>query len=314
MTPNARPLSAQELCDAVREAVPVDAARLDRVLRVDADRGLVEVQSGTHWKTLAAHLRPGDRRAAETRTTYPTVGESLAANAAGPDGRPMVSHVESLTLVTPDGQLRRIDRAGNPGLFALVVGGQGLFGAVYSVTLRIGSLERAVAEAEAPRTLIASLSPLLSPLARTLALLVPPPRTEALIVACRERCAGWRIALESLQVRRTRADEETYLRLAEREHDEVTLGLRAGASLGAEVRLAQLRGELIDLAIAHGGGFPIACAPYANRAQTDACYPQLASFLAEQRRVDPRGRWGNAWLRRSRSLLTRGSCEVRWGS
>jgi FAD/FMN-containing dehydrogenase len=309
MTGTSRPLSAQELCESVRDALPIDAARLDRVLRIDADRGLVEVQSGTTWKSLAAHLRPGDRQAGEARTVCATVGESLARNAVGPDGRPTVSHVESFTLVTPDGHLRRIDRLGNPGLFSLVVGGQGLFGTLYSVTLRIESLARAVAEAQAPRVLIDNASPL----ARTLALLVPPGNTEALIQGCRSRCAEWRVALESLQVRRTRADEETFLRLAARELDEVALGLRAGKSLGAEVRLAQLRGELIDLAIGHGGGFPIACAPYATRAQTDACYPQLASFLAEQRRIDPRERWGNAWLRKERSVLTRGTCEVRWG-
>src|SRR6185436_6793161 len=106
----------------------------------------VEVQSGATWKSLAARLRPGERRAQEVRTAHPTIGESLACNAAGPDGRPTVSHVQSFTMVTPDGQLRRVDRMNNPGLFALVVGGQGLFGAIYSVTLRLESLARALAD------------------------------------------------------------------------------------------------------------------------------------------------------------------------
>ena len=65
---------------------------------------------------------------------------------AGPDGRPVVAHVESLTLVTPDGLLRRIDRLTSGGLFALALGGQGLFGTLYSATLRVESLLRSVKE------------------------------------------------------------------------------------------------------------------------------------------------------------------------
>jgi len=306
----ARPLSAQELCQSVRACAPFDASRLDRVLAVDETRGLVEVQSAAMWKSLAARLRPGDGRAQEVRTTHPTIGESLACNAAGPDGRPTVDHVHSFTMVTPDGQLRRVDRMSNPSLFALVVGGQGLFGAIYSVTLRLESLARAIAETQTPDPLAEARSRA----ARRLALLVPPARLEALVAACRERCAEWRLELEGLAVRRVRADEETFLRLPGREYCEVSLGLAEGANLGAQVRLTQLKRSLIDLVISHGGGFPIACTPEATREQIDACYPQLAGFLAEQRRIDPHERWANGWLRHHRSLLTREPCEVRWGS
>lgn len=309
------PLSAQELCQSVRACAPFDASRLDRVLAVDETRGLVEVQSGASWKSLAARLRPGDSRAQEVRTAHPTIGESLACNAAGPDGRPTVSHVQSLTMVTPDGHLRRVDRMTNPGLFALVVGGHGLFGAIYSVTLRIESLARALAEAR-PEHQLGPLEQRAEPHARAgrkLILLVPPARLEALVAACRDCCAEWRFDLESLAVRRVRADDETFLRLAEQEYCEVGLGLAEGANLGAQVRLTQLKRSLIDLAISHGGGFPISCTPEATREQTEACYPQLAGFLAEQRRIDPHERWVNGWLRHQRSLLTREACEVRWG-
>lgn len=311
MTARSLPLSAQELCESIRASLPFDPARLDRVLRVDASRGLVEVQSGASWKSLAAHLRPGDARAQEARTTCKTIGESVARNAAGPDGRPTVNHVECFTLVTPDGQLRRIDRISNPSLFSLVVGGQGLFGAIYSVTLRIESLARAVSEAQTPEALIAA-GP--SAAARALVLLVPPAQLEALISQCRDVCAEWRVALESLEVRHIRVDQETFLRSSGREYAELRLGLGGGGNLGAEVRHTQLRRALIDLAIARGGAFPIDCTPEATRAQTEACYPQLAGFLAEQRRIDPHERWANGWLRHHRSLLTRGPCNVRWGS
>jgi FAD/FMN-containing dehydrogenase len=311
MTAKSIPLSAQELCQSVRSASAFDPSRLDRVLGVDETRGVVEVQSATPWKALAERLRPGDPRASSAQTTYATIGESLACNAAGPDGRPTVEHVESFTMVTPDGQLRRVDRAGNPALFALVVGGQGLFGALYSVTLRIASLERALSEAQTPSSLVKSVS---TEKTRKLVLLVPEARVEALIAGCRERCAEWRIDLAAVTVRRIRPDQETFLRYAARECAEVSIVLDAGAHLGAEVRLTQLRHSLIDLAIAHGGGFAIACTRDATRSQTQACYPQLAGFLAEQRRIDPQQRWVNGWLRHQRNLLEREPCEVRFAT
>src|SRR5438045_1572816 len=95
------PLSALELRDAVRSSRSYDPLRLNRVLGVDERTGLVEVQAHTPWRAIADRLRPGDPQAAATRTTMTTVGESIAANAAGPDGRPTVVHVESLMLVTP---------------------------------------------------------------------------------------------------------------------------------------------------------------------------------------------------------------------
>ena len=122
------PLSALELRDAVRSSKSYDPLRLDRILRVDEDLGLVEVQASSAWTTLAKRLRPSDAQAAGARTTMPTVGESIARNAAGPDGRTAVTHVESLTLVTPDGELRRASRDSNSQLFSLAVGGQGVFG------------------------------------------------------------------------------------------------------------------------------------------------------------------------------------------
>ena len=45
------PLSALELCEAIRHALPYDPARLDRVLRHDAGSALVEVQASTPWKS-----------------------------------------------------------------------------------------------------------------------------------------------------------------------------------------------------------------------------------------------------------------------
>lgn len=300
------PLSALELQESVRLCRRVDAARLDRILRLDNRRALLEVQANTRWHAVADCLRPGDAQVQRLLAAHATVGATLCRNAAGPDGRPAVAHVESLTLVTPDGHLRRIDRLTSGGLFALTLGGLGSFGVLYSATLRVESLLRAVREPQRPEGLAGDP-------ARRLRLLVPPERLESFLADARAHCAEWRGVLEGVQVRQTHDEDETFLRWAKRQYAEVTLWLGERATLGGAVRCTQLRRDLIDAAIASGGTFPIACTPEATRTQTEACYPQLAAFLAEQRRIDPGGVMANAWLRHQRSLLGREPCEIRWG-
>lgn len=308
MTTLALPLSASELCAAVRLARPFDAARLDRVLRIDASRGLAEAQASATWSSLAAYLHPGAPQARAPWEGHGTIAQSVASNAPGPDGRPVVAHIESIALVTPDGELRRLGRASGE-LFALVVGGHGLFGSPYSVTLRLESLARAAMECAPPAALAL---PGATGAARAAHFLVPPQACDAFLAEARARCAEWRVAIQGAQARRTLPESETLLRWARREYAAVTLQLAELPALGGAVRATQLRRQLIDAAIAHGGSFPIACTPEATRAQTEACYPELRRLLAEKRRLDPAERLSSAWYRHYRSLLARETCDVRW--
>jgi hypothetical protein len=304
------PMSALELCDAIRAGKPFDASRLNRILGLDAMHGLLEVQAATPWQAIAAELRPGDPRA-NVRTTMPTVGESISRNAAGPDGTPAVGHVASLTLVTPEGELRRLSRQRERDLFALTVGGHGLFGTIYSITLRIGTLARAVERATNPEQMN------LRPQHRAnhaLELLLPPDTVDQFMKETDTRCNDWRIPLQSVAVRRTEQEADTYLRWARRDFAELKLSFAQPAGLGATVRGTQLRHELIDAAIEAGGSFQIACTPDATREQTEACYPQLKSFLAQKRRFDPHERLMNPWYLHQRGLLGRENCEVRWAN
>jgi len=304
------PLSALELREAVRNSQRYDPLRLSRVLGVDERVGLIEVQAHTPWRAIADRLRPGDSQAASTRTTMTTVGESIASNAAGPDGRPAVAHVESLTIVTPEGELRRISRHAHRELFTLTVGGQGLFAAVYSITLRVDTMARAVAQQTEPEILAGSIS---KGRGHTLRLLLPPERLDACVLDLNARCEEWRTSPEGFEARRILEEDETYLRWAPREYVEVGIHLGTPTSIGEAVRSAQLARDLIDVAIAHGGSFPIASTPHATRAQAEACYPRLREFLAEKRRVDPAERLTNAWYTRYRALLYGESVAVRWG-
>lgn len=303
------PLSAHELRDAVRHGQRYDASRLDRILRPEDDRGVIEVQASTRWEAIAALLRPGDApsEAASLRATMRTIGESIARNTAGPDGRPAVTHLESLTLVTPDGELRRVNRVAHSALFALVVGGQGLFGTLYSATMRVKSLLRSADEtikAQAPAPCNSDT--------HTLQLLIPPEALETFVAQARARCEEWRVGVEAVDVRRILPEEDTFLRWARREYSEVGLRLAGLPALGGAVRATQLRRSLIDAAIAAGGSFPIARTLDATREQVAACYPELPAFLAEKRKLDPSEKLINRWYLHHRSLFSRESCKVRW--
>ena len=304
------PLSALELRDAVRGARRYDPLRLSRILGVDEKSGFIEVQAHTPWRAIADRLRPGDSQAATTRTTMTTVGDSIATNAAGPDGRPAVVHVESLTMVTAEGDLRKVSRHAHRELFALAVGGQGLIGTLYSVTLRVDTMSRAVAQQAAPEIVEGKVD---DAGGQTLRLLVPPERLVACMGELHARCEEWRTSPEGLEVRRVLDEDETYLRWAPQEYAEIAIRLGKPASIGGAVRMAQLARDLIDVAIAHGGSFPIASTPYATRAQAEACYPRLRDFLAEKRRLDPAERLSNAWYARYRGLIYGESVAVRWG-
>lgn len=308
---NAMPLSAAELCDAMRHARPFNPARLDRILGIDPQRGLLEVQAATPWAKIAAELRLGDgRAAAAARTTLPRVADSLACNAPGPDGEPAVRYVHALTLVTPDGELRRLSRHRDSELFSLVVGGFGLFGALYSVTLRINSLSGAVEKASPTQHLRLHPGPQTP---RPLELLVPPEHLERFIADTDACCNDWRVPLGSAEVRNTRPEEDSFLRWASREFAQVSLHFSPCEALGARVRRAQLRRAIIDAVIGAGGRFHIASTLEATREQVGACYPQLPAFLAHKRRFDPQERLSNAWYRHHRSLVGE-RCEVRWAT
>src|SRR5438034_11457399 len=78
------PLSAHDLQEAMRNARLIDAARLDRVLRVEAGHGVVQGQANATWRSLAEPLRPGTAPAGSLRPATPAVAPRRARNAAGP--------------------------------------------------------------------------------------------------------------------------------------------------------------------------------------------------------------------------------------
>jgi FAD/FMN-containing dehydrogenase len=128
-------------------SVLVDTTGFARVLDLDRERGLVEVEAGIQWPALHDWLgraqdgdaRPWTFRQKQTGADRLSIGGALSANVHGRglDLPPFVSEVERFTLVGAAGRLHRCSRTENRELFRLAIGGYGLFGVIATATLRL---------------------------------------------------------------------------------------------------------------------------------------------------------------------------------
>jgi FAD/FMN-containing dehydrogenase len=129
------------------DMILVDTTRFDRVVNFDKAGGRITVEAGMEWPELIEYLQaqqpdhgePWAIREKQTGVDRVTLGGSLASNVHGRGLRfpPIVSDVESITLLTADGDLKTCSRTENQELFSLAIGGYGLFGVVVHVTLRL---------------------------------------------------------------------------------------------------------------------------------------------------------------------------------
>ncbi len=134
------------------DTVLLDTVPMNRVLDFDAEAGLITVEAGIYWPELIAACRQADREDApqwaiaqkQTGGDRMSIGGALAANVHGRGlrMRPIIDDVESLILVDASGNIQKCSRAENAELFRLVIGGYGLFGVVYSVTLRLAPRQK----------------------------------------------------------------------------------------------------------------------------------------------------------------------------
>ena len=129
------------------DGVLLDTCGLDRMLSLDSEKGLITVEAGIMWDTLVSGLQKKQqgmpRRWSivqkQTGADHLSIGGALAANGHGRglSYAPIVQDVESVELVDASGALCHCSRTENRELFSLAIGGYGLFGVIYSATLRL---------------------------------------------------------------------------------------------------------------------------------------------------------------------------------
>jgi FAD/FMN-containing dehydrogenase len=129
------------------DSICIDTRGLDRVISFDRERGLIEAEAGIQWpKLIRAYLdaqASGEKQwgiaQKQTGADTFTLGGSLSSNVHGRGlvMKPLISNVESFTLIDGDGKSVLCSRDQNSELFRLAIGGYGLFGLVDTVTLRL---------------------------------------------------------------------------------------------------------------------------------------------------------------------------------
>lgn len=133
-------------------ALHIDMTALDRVLSADPDRGLLHIEAGATWPTIieASHRMDAASgtlwgiRQKQTGVDDVSLGGSISANAHGRGllMQPLGDDIENLTVINPVGRSMFCSRNENAELFSLVIGGYGLFGIIYSATLRLAPRQR----------------------------------------------------------------------------------------------------------------------------------------------------------------------------
>ncbi len=115
--------------------------RMDRLLDFDPDTGTLEVEAGIKLGEILRLFAPrGWKPAVVPGTGMTTVGGAIANDVHGKnhhiDGS-FGQHVESLVLLTADGNARRISRKKEAGLFKATIGGVGQTGLITSAILKL---------------------------------------------------------------------------------------------------------------------------------------------------------------------------------
>jgi len=134
------------------DSICIDMRSLERVISFDQERGLIETEAGIQWpKLIHTYLDAQSGRAKQwgiaqkqTGADTFTLGGSLSSNVHGRGlaMKPLISNIESFTLINADGKSIRCSRDEKKELFRLAIGGYGLFGLIDSVTLRLAPRQK----------------------------------------------------------------------------------------------------------------------------------------------------------------------------
>jgi FAD/FMN-containing dehydrogenase len=128
----------------VLDMLPFNAMSLNKATQV------LTVGSGARWSQVIPYLDEHGLAVAIMQSNNDfSVGGSISVNCHGwqHNAAPIGSSVESFRIMTADGDTHRCNRTENSELFALALGGYGLFGIILEVDLRVVHNEFYTAEA-----------------------------------------------------------------------------------------------------------------------------------------------------------------------
>ncbi len=139
------------------DGILIDTTAMGRVINFNPEKGTIEVEAGIQWPLIIGYLlntqkgRSNQWGIAQKQTAdWLSIGGSLGSNVHGQGlkMKPFIQDVESFVLIDAYGNEQRCSRQENTELFRLAIGGYGLFGIIYSVTLRLVSRQKVECVAE----------------------------------------------------------------------------------------------------------------------------------------------------------------------
>ncbi|MFC4714185.1 FAD-binding protein [Planococcus dechangensis] len=122
------------------DGILLDMKPYNKVLRFDAQKKTITIQSGATWRDIQDYINPYGLalKVSQSQNIF-TIGGSISVNAHGLDiqNGSLIDTVESLRLLDANGEILTLSSDQNPELFQAVVGGYGLFGVILDVTLKL---------------------------------------------------------------------------------------------------------------------------------------------------------------------------------
>lgn len=121
-----------------QRGIMLDMQQLNGII-LHPESSTVTVGAGATWHNIQKAIHPRFAVKAMQSTDIFTVGGSISVNAHGMDHHAgaVMDSIRSMRLMLADGRIVTASREENPDLFALAVGGYGLFGIILSAELEV---------------------------------------------------------------------------------------------------------------------------------------------------------------------------------
>ena len=134
----------------------IRTTRMNRILDIDADRGLVTCEAGASLEQLMTTMLPlGWFVPVSPGTRQVTVGGAIAADVHGKNHHVAGSfavHVPAFDLLTSGGQVRHVTPGSDPDLFWATAGGMGLTGIILRATVAMKQVPTSRVRVDTVRT------------------------------------------------------------------------------------------------------------------------------------------------------------------
>ena len=131
----------------IENGILIDSSNLKDILSFNHLEKTIEVESGVNWLELIEYLQSNHEnrtpqlsiKQKQTGADSLAIGGALSSNihGRGLQMKPFIDDIDSFIIISASGDILNCSRTENSELFRLAIGGYGMFGVIYSVTIRL---------------------------------------------------------------------------------------------------------------------------------------------------------------------------------